>query len=343
MFDLKKIFGTLLSLALLPTITVSADEYINEGSVGLFANEDFIGKLETSIYEGDRSSYSFLFGTSDIVLDFEHTMLCYGIDYQNTPNAEKFSDLLIPYSSCCVPALDSNNNFIGYAEFAPIVPYEEMPESLEQYEDEVKKHKDHSGEWEIVSASVGNWNEPFYAYITTENSVNAVISSYPQAYLIYAAGPEGILLTSDTDELYFDYTGFGYAAQNSSFDITSDSEAANYFYSSEQAMAHAEWTYSQYFGENYLAAGYDDGISDDTFEIIVEEPQIEEESENTADSEEETRETIIYEEETEEQNAPASEADEDVPNPETGTYFPACLAALLVISGCAAAVSRKRK
>lgn len=313
---IKKFLSAVLGFAAVMAVSVTAYAYEPTGE--FYADESIANDISSNLYGGDLGSYFFLYGTQNVTFDFEKAMPFYFLAYSKSFEAETAADMLKFSGYYIVPTLDENNDLIAFTEFQQI---EDVETALEKYSsylsqcDEKKynafleKRKKHSGEWEIVSTSVGGYNEEFYNFIRSDEPAYSEIMSYEQAYLTEDNIGYNILLISDNEEKYFSF--YNYLKNE------------NYFISGEELLENAREQYTEFLNSDGDVAG----AEGDDFEVsdnwIVEYPD-EETEDTTADD------TQPTETETE-----AVKEEPEAPNPKTGHYpTAAVLAAVSAAAIC---------
>lgn len=315
---IKKFLSAVLGFAAVMAVSVTAYAYEPTGE--FYAGESIANDISSNLYGGDLGSYFFLYGTQNVTFDFEKAIPFYVLDYSKSFEAETAADMLEFTGYYIVPTFDENNDLIAFTEFQQI---DDVETALEKYSpylsqcDEKKynafleKCTEHSGEWEIVSTSVGGYNEEFYNFICSDEPAYSEIMSYEQAYLTEDNIGYNILLFSDNEEKYFSF--YNYLKNE------------NYFISGEELLENAREQYTEFLNSDGDAAGAEGDGAD--FEVsnnwIVEYPD--EETEDTAadDTKPTETETVTVKEEPE------------APNPKTGHYpVSAVLAAVSAAAIC---------
>lgn len=315
---IKKFLSAVLGFAAVMAVSVTA--YAYEPMDEFYAGESIANDISSNLYGGDLGSYFFLYRTQNVTFDFEKAIPFYVLDYSKSFEAETAADMLEFTGYYIVPTFDENNDLIAFTEFQQI---DDVETALEKYSpylsqcDEKKynafleKCTEHSGEWEIVSTSVGGYNEEFYNFICSDEPAYSEIMSYEQAYLTEDNIGYNILLISDNEEKYFSF--YNYLKNE------------NYFISGEELLENAREQYTEFLNSDGDVAGAEGDGAD--FEVsdnwIVEYPD--EETEDTAadDTKPTETETVTVKEEPE------------APNPKTGHYpVSAVLAAVSAAAIC---------
>lgn len=311
---IKKFLSAVLGFAAVMAVSVTAYAYEPTGE--FYAGESIANDISSNLYGGDLGSYFFLYGTQNVTFDFEKAIPFYVLDYSKSFEAETAADMLEFTGYYIVPTFDANNDLIAFTEFQQI---DDVETALEKYSpylsqcDEKKynafleKCTEHSGEWEIVSTSVGGYNEEFYNFICSDEPAYSEIMSYEQAYLTEDNSGYNILLISDNEEKYFSF--YNYLKNE------------NYFISGEELLENAREQYTEFLNSDGDAAGAEGDVFDVGDNWIAEYPDTDEETEDTSADDIQPTETVKEEPEA--------------PNPKTGHYpVSAVLAAVSAAAIC---------
>lgn len=325
------VFGSLISLN-----AKAAEQITND----LFANKNITQQMQTKMYDGDKDSYQFLFGSNEIYIDFSHAMPLYVLNYEKSFSAENASDMVEMGEYYIVPVKSTSGRFIAFAEFKEIPSIENATTVLQQYSSSeyidiynelTEKFTNHAGEWEIVGTREGGYNEDFYRFITSGGEVFNQIMSYKHAYLVEDNSGFNILLVSDNNEKYFCF--YNYMDGNTTFSAKDDTA----FYDGDIILENVREQYEEYLKSDPNAVGnggtnvdlnYDDNelmedttpdnliSSDIEYADITEEP--------TADTVNDLGGDVVF-------DVNASAGSGDVTNPKTGTTAPITTVIAVVI------------
>lgn len=209
----KRVICIIASLAIMInfSLVTSAQE---SSYTSLFVSESKANELQYNMYEDDKGDYYYLYGTDNIIFDFNHAMPNYVLDYSKAADAIHASDML-KFTDCyIVPTINTDNRFIAFTEFkqipdiqyanAVLQQYSE-PEYKEIYNELKSKYTNHEGEWEIVGTFQDGDTEDFYSFITSNDND---ILTCQQSYLISDDNGYNILLASGDKEMYFSFNKY---------------------------------------------------------------------------------------------------------------------------------------
>ena len=317
---IKNFLSAVLGFAAVMAVSVTANAY--EPMDEFYADESIANDISSNLYGGDLGSYGFLYGTQNVTFDFEKAMPFYVLDYSKSFEAETAADMLIFSGYYIVPTLDENNDLIAFTEFQQINDVETVSEKYslylsqgneKQYNNILEKSMEHSGEWEIVSTSVGGYNEELYDFIRSDEPAYSEIMSYEQAYLTEDNSGYNILLISDNEEKYFSFYNY----------LNNE----NYLISGEELLENAREQYTEFLNSDGDAAGAEGDVFDVGDNWIAEYPDTDEETEDTAADDIQPTEAV--------------KEKPDAPNPKTGHYpVSAVLAAVSAAAICIIGASK---
>ncbi len=164
-----------LCLMLFPVTTFAAD-----GNNGLFISESDARDIATNIYD-QQAAYPFIFGTENVIFDFEHITPVYEISdtIQGVPSS--LSEITVFADRYMLPATDLQGNILGIV-------------TLEQ----------NQGKWEIASFKEGI-NQTTLAILSGDQNVSLEDSKvyYLEIGMLEDAG---LLYVSDSLESYTSLT-----------------------------------------------------------------------------------------------------------------------------------------
>ena len=148
---MKRLFFILSAIALM--ISQAFISYADENN-SIYASNGITNDIQTNMYD-DSSSYSFIFGTRNVRIDFNSAIPVYHISKYSQENDYKyFSDIIDFTDRYAIPVYNKDSNkFLGLAKFGKIMTYDELPDilKLDDYTSELSLQ--HAGEWEIKSFS----------------------------------------------------------------------------------------------------------------------------------------------------------------------------------------------
>lgn len=165
------------ALAVAAMISLSAVNVYADENTALIASETAGYSIENNFSEEDIEYYDFLFGTSDVKIEFENAAPYY--IFNNNSQYENISDTYSFSGSYYVPVKSSGGDFLCYAEY-----------------------RQNGGVWEIVSTAAGDYYDELY-------SVTSGVSLYSDHSSAMLTGDGlfndvGVVLDND----YFDFTSY---------------------------------------------------------------------------------------------------------------------------------------
>ena len=170
---MKKIICILSAIAVIVSLAiVSSAKEINS----VYASKSIQNDIQTNMYDVS-SSYNFLFGTNNIKFDFSSAIPVYQVGEYNQENDYRFFSDIITFSErYAVPVYNSSSNeFLGFAKFGKIVPYDELPQILKDHDYTANLSLNHAGEWELKSFTSDNYYENLlYQIENNKNPANKV-------------------------------------------------------------------------------------------------------------------------------------------------------------------------
>ncbi|MCD7729909.1 MAG: hypothetical protein LUI05_00215 [Oscillospiraceae bacterium] len=190
------ILATMITFLSLPT-----NSYAEE-SLQMYATSNVKNIIQSNMYD-DTPSYMFLFGTENVIFDFDSMLPVYYInDYNRQGTSELLTDIMIFSERYKVPVYNSSNAFLGFAEFGEIQSLNELSTELQNDPSYIEKCTEHMGEWEIKCFSEGNFeNNLINELAKTETALLDNTVSYNEVFYvdIYPLQKSGLLYVDKND------------------------------------------------------------------------------------------------------------------------------------------------
>ena len=183
--------------------------------IDLLASPDMGKSIESNLRADEKSSYAFLFGTSNVEIMFDHAMPYYTYNFERTYTC--LQDLYDFTGSYIIPVKSTSGKFIAFAEYS----------------------QTSDNKWQIVSTSDGKYYDSLYDMIM----LGDIFSGYSSAFLTGGLWLDelGIVLQNDStvyfdySTVYFDYSS--YFLDSSSKDNSTQVSLNNYFISEDVKAA----------------------------------------------------------------------------------------------------------
>ena len=172
-----------LIIFLFGSLQLSADYVIPDSGICLDRSEsESISKNIDSLSQSDSI---FIFGTYDYTFDFEHIISPYVI--RSDASIDAYNREIVALGQYFVPALDSSNKFIGYAEI----------------------RSNNEGKWETVGGVVGDSYTKLYELLSGETLTDIGISYQSSVFITDPFfGDMAILTKVNGKEALFDCNGY---------------------------------------------------------------------------------------------------------------------------------------
>ena len=172
-----------LIIAVFGSLQLSADYVMPDSGIYLYKSES--ESISKNIDSLSLSDSIFIFGTYDYTFDFEHIISPYVI--RSDASIDDYNREIVALGQYFVPALDSSNKFIGYAEI----------------------RSNNEGKWEIVGGVVGNSYNKLYELLSGKTLMDIGISYQSSVFITDPFfGDMAILTKADGEEAVFDCSGY---------------------------------------------------------------------------------------------------------------------------------------
>lgn len=294
--------------------------------IDLLASPDMGKSIESNLRADEKSSYAFLFGTSNVEIMFDHAMPYYTYNFERTYTC--LQDLYDFTGSYIIPVKSTSGKFIAFAEYS----------------------QTSDNKWQIVSTSDGKYYDSLYDMIM----LGDIFSGYSSAFLTGGLWLDelGIVLQNDST-VYFDYSS--YFLDSSSKDNSTQVSLNNYFISEDVKAAELVLTpiidpdtdigFIGYDEENDHSREVDEPVDEDEEgELAI--PGVE-----TWVNEEPNEDTDDYEQTLSQEDNQTNggvddegvDSDTETSSPNTGNTSSAVAVASLCGALCLVVISRKKK
>ena len=172
-----------LIIAVFGSLQLSADYVLPD--FGIYLSESKSESISKNIDSLSQSDSIFIFGTYDYTFDFEHIISPYVI--RSDASIDAYNREIVALGQYFVPALDSSNKFIGYAEI----------------------RSNNEGKWETVGGVVGDSYTKLYELLSGETLTDIGISYQSSVFITDPFfGDMAILTKVDGEEAVFDCSGY---------------------------------------------------------------------------------------------------------------------------------------
>lgn len=294
--------------------------------IDLLASPDMGKSIESNLRADEKSSYAFLFGTSNVEIMFDHAMPYYTYNFERTYTC--LQDLYDFTGSYIIPVKSTSGKFIAFAEYS----------------------QTSDNKWQIVSTSDGKYYDSLYDMIM----LGDIFSGYSSAFLTGGLWLDelGIVLQNDST-VYFDYSS--YFLDSSSKDNSTQVSLNNYFISEDVKAAELVLTPIIDPDTDIGFIGYDE--ENDQSRVVDEPVDEDEEGElaipgvETWVNEEPNEDTDDYEQTLSQEDNQTNggvddegvDSDTETSSPNTGNTSSAIAVTSLCGALCLVVISRKKK